>query len=141
MYLFCTSIPIISYYVVCAGNGKDSGKFSGRIVDSDMSDVARFLNRLLGLPPEIQNRFFFLTFTFWFIFSIVTWSLTLLLLITCRLFELFVSILDHLLHNARLEGHLDAGIVDMKANTIELQGNPKVTPHFINHSHIVSCNL
>ncbi|KAL0306070.1 UNVERIFIED_CONTAM: protein FORGETTER 1 [Sesamum radiatum] len=59
------------------GNGKESGKISGRIVDSDMHDVGRFLNRLLGLPPEIQNR------------------------------------------------HLDSGIVDMKANRIELQGTPK----------------
>jgi hypothetical protein len=38
------------------GNGKDAGKLSGRIVDSDMHDVARFLNRLLGLAPDIQNR-------------------------------------------------------------------------------------
>ncbi|KAK3042673.1 hypothetical protein RJ639_000925 [Escallonia herrerae] len=78
-------------------NGKDTGKFSGRIVDSDMHDVGRFLNRLLGLPPDIQNR----------------------------LFELFVSILDLIVQNARHEGHFDSGIVDMKANTIELQGNPK----------------
>lgn len=40
-----------------SGNGKEPGKISGRIVDSDMHDVGRFLNRLLGLPPEIQNRF------------------------------------------------------------------------------------
>ncbi|KAI3456640.1 hypothetical protein Pfo_013303 [Paulownia fortunei] len=79
------------------GNGKESGKISGRIVDSDMHDVGRFLNRLLGLPPEIQNR----------------------------LFELFVGILDLLIQNARVEGHLDSGIVDMKANTIELLGTPK----------------
>ena len=79
------------------GNGKDSGKLSGRIVDSDMHDVGRFLNRLLGLPPDIQNR----------------------------LFELFVSILDLLVQNARTEGHFDSGIVDMKANVIELQGTPK----------------
>nr|GEX46630.1 protein FORGETTER 1 isoform X2 [Tanacetum cinerariifolium] len=89
------SVGIVRDTVV--GNGKDSGKFSGRIVDSDMHDVGRFLNRLLGLPPDIQNR----------------------------LFELFVSILDHLLQNARLEGQLDTGIVDMKANTIELEGAPK----------------
>lgn len=79
------------------GNGKDFGKLSGRIIDSDMHDVGRFLNRLLGLPPEIQNR----------------------------LFELFVSILDLLIQNARIEGNLDSGIVDMKANIIELQGTPK----------------
>ncbi|GFZ05824.1 RING/FYVE/PHD zinc finger superfamily protein [Actinidia rufa] len=79
------------------GNGRDSGKLSGRIVDSDMHDVGRFLNRLLGLPPEIQNR----------------------------LFELFVSILELLIQNARTEGHFDSGIVDMKANIIELQGTPK----------------
>ncbi|PSR92586.1 Protein strawberry notch like [Actinidia chinensis var. chinensis] len=79
------------------GNGRDSGKLSGRIIDSDMHDVGRFLNRLLGLPPEIQNR----------------------------LFELFVSILELLIQNARTEGHFDSGIVDMKANIIELQGTPK----------------
>lgn len=78
-------------------NGKDSGKLSGRIVDSDMHDVGRFLNRILGLPPDIQNR----------------------------LFELFISILDLLIQNARIEGNLDAGIVDIKANVIELQGTPK----------------
>lgn len=35
---------------------KDPGKFS-HIKDSDMYDVGRFLNRLLGMPPETQNRF------------------------------------------------------------------------------------
>ncbi|KAI3414926.1 PHD-type domain-containing protein [Psidium guajava] len=79
------------------GNGKDNFKISGRIIDSDMQDVGRFLNRLLGLPPEIQNR----------------------------LFELFVGILNLVIQNARSEGHLDSGIVDLKANTIELQGTPK----------------
>ncbi|KAL9409990.1 hypothetical protein AB3S75_046071 [Citrus x aurantiifolia] len=87
------------------GNGKDYGKLSGRIIDSDMHDVGRFLNRLLGLPPDIQNR----------------------------LFELFISILDLLVQNARIEGNLDSGIVDMKANVIELQGTPK-TVHVDNMS-------
>ncbi|CAN1263030.1 Protein FORGETTER 1 [Linum perenne] len=77
--------------------GKDSGKLSGRIIDSDMHDVGRFLNRLLGLPPEIQNR----------------------------LFELFIKILDLLIHNARIEGNLDSGIIDMRASVIELKGTPK----------------
>lgn len=79
------------------GNGEDHGKLSGRIVDSDMHDVGRFLNRLLGLPPDIQNR----------------------------LFEFFVSVLDLLVKNARSEGHFDSGIVDVRANAIELQGSPK----------------
>lgn len=43
-----------------------------------------------------------------------------------RLFELFVSILELLIQNARVEGHFDSGIVDMKANIIEQQGTPKV---------------
>jgi hypothetical protein len=89
------SVGIVRDTVI--GNGKDSGKLSGRIVDSDMHDVGRFLNRLLGLPPDIQNR----------------------------LFELFLSIFDLLIQNARLEGHFDSGIVDMKANTIHLEGTPK----------------
>lgn len=46
--------------------------------------------------------------------------------IYCRLFEFFVSILDLLVQNARIEGNLDSGIVDMKANIVELQGTPKV---------------
>ncbi|KAK0597074.1 hypothetical protein LWI29_021592 [Acer saccharum] len=97
------SVGIVRDMVI--GSGKDNGKFSGRIVDSDMHDVGRFLNRLLGLPPEIQNR----------------------------LFELFISILDLLVQNARIEGNLDSGIVDMKANIIELQGTPK-TVHVDNMS-------
>uniref|UniRef100_A0A164XUU3 PHD-type domain-containing protein n=1 Tax=Daucus carota subsp. sativus TaxID=79200 RepID=A0A164XUU3_DAUCS len=76
---------------------KEPVKLSGRIVDSDMHDVGRFLNRLLGVPPDVQNL----------------------------LFELFVSILDLLVQNARLEGHFDSGIADMRANTIELKGTPK----------------
>lgn len=89
------SVGIVRDTMLC--NGKDSGKVTGRIVDSDMHDVGRFLNRLLGLPPEIQNR----------------------------LFELFISILDLLVHNARSEGQFDSGIVDIRANIIELQGSPK----------------
>ncbi|CAI9087968.1 OLC1v1022187C2 [Oldenlandia corymbosa var. corymbosa] len=89
------SVGIIRDSVI--GNGKDNGKITGRIVDSDMHDVGRFLNRLLGLPPEIQNR----------------------------LFELFVSILDLLVQNARTEGHLDSGIIDMKASSVELRETPK----------------
>lgn len=51
-YLFL----LLNLFVHAEGSGKESGKGSGRIVDSDMHDVGRFLNRLLGLPPEIQNR-------------------------------------------------------------------------------------
>lgn len=43
-----------------------------------------------------------------------------------RLFELFVSIFDLVIQKARLEGYFDSGIVKMRANTIELRGNPKV---------------
>lgn len=43
-----------------------------------------------------------------------------------RLFELFVSILDLLIQNARIEGNFDTGILDLRANIVELQGTPKV---------------
>ncbi|CAJ2659094.1 unnamed protein product [Trifolium pratense] len=59
--------------------------------------IRRFLNRILGIAPEIQNR----------------------------LFELFVNNLDLLVQKARIEGSLDRGIVHLKANVIELQGTPK----------------
>ncbi|RHN74383.1 putative chromatin regulator PHD family [Medicago truncatula] len=64
---------------------------------NDIHNIGRFLNRLLGIAPETQNR----------------------------LFELFVNILDLLVNKARIEGNLDTGIVDLKANVIELQGTPK----------------
>ncbi|TYJ95612.1 protein strawberry notch [Cucumis melo var. makuwa] len=89
------SVGIIRDTVLATG--KDFGKSSGRIVESDMNDIGRFLNRLLGLPPDIQNR----------------------------IFELFVSILDLLIQKARIEGNLDSGIVDMRANVVELRGSPK----------------
>ncbi|KAI0507168.1 hypothetical protein KFK09_013289 [Dendrobium nobile] len=97
------SVGIVRDTILC--NGKDGNKLSGRIVDSDMHDVGRFLNRLLGLPPDIQNR----------------------------LFELFINILELLVHNARREGQFDSGIVDIKANIIEQQGSPK-TVHVDNLS-------
>nr|CAB3485712.1 unnamed protein product [Digitaria exilis] len=90
------SVGIIRDAVVC--NGKDAGKLSGRIVDSDMHDVARFLNRLLGLAPNVQNR----------------------------LFDLFTSILDVVLHHARIEGQVDSGIVDIKAKKVEMKESPKL---------------
>ncbi|KAF5195402.1 strawberry notch-like protein [Thalictrum thalictroides] len=102
-YIIKAKAALVSVGIVrdtILGKGKDHG---GRIVESDMHDVGRFLNRLLGLPPDIQNR----------------------------LFELFVSILDHIVQNARSEGHFDSGIVDMRANAIELQGPPKTV--YVDH--------
>ncbi|CAK9271564.1 unnamed protein product [Sphagnum jensenii] len=78
-------------------SGKSVTKPSGRIAEADTHDVARFLNRALGLPPDLQNR----------------------------VFEFFVSIFDELIRDARKEGHFDSGIVDIKASLIELQESPK----------------
>ncbi|CAL5011046.1 unnamed protein product [Urochloa decumbens] len=89
------SVGIIRDPVMC--NGKNGGKLTGRIIDSDMHDVARFLNRILGLFPDIQNR----------------------------LFDLFTSTLDLVIQNARSEGKLDSGIVDIKANSVEMKESPK----------------
>lgn len=75
----------------------DTEKPSGRILEADMHDIGRFLNRILGILPDMQNR----------------------------LFEYFSSILDILVHDARKEGDFDSGIVDIKANLIKLQGSPK----------------
>ncbi|XP_017244073.1 protein FORGETTER 1 [Daucus carota subsp. sativus] len=72
-------------------------KDNSYVDDKDIHNVARFLNRLLGLQPEMQNL----------------------------LFEFFVSILDLFVQNARLEGQFDSGIADLKANTIKLKGLPK----------------
>ncbi|CAI7912606.1 unnamed protein product [Closterium sp. NIES-54] len=62
----------------------------GKIPESDMSDVARFLNRMLGLQPAQQNR----------------------------LFEFFAAIFAHLVATARKEGELDMGIISVRAPRI-----------------------
>lgn len=53
-----SSVEFKSYYlfIVHIGNGKNGGKLTGRIFDSDLHDIGRFLNRILGLAPDIQNR-------------------------------------------------------------------------------------
>ncbi|KAL3700029.1 hypothetical protein R1sor_018051 [Riccia sorocarpa] len=76
---------------------KASSKSMGRISEADLHDVGRFLNRVLGLEPEFQNR----------------------------LFEFFVSVFDDLIQGARKEGQFDSGIVDIRASSIELQEEPK----------------
>ncbi|XP_058722835.1 protein FORGETTER 1-like [Vicia villosa] len=79
------------------GDDIDPRWLSCHIDDKDIHDIGRFLNRLLGVASETQNR----------------------------LFELFVNILDLLVQKARIDGNLDTGIVDLKANVIKLQGTPK----------------
>ncbi|MCI36490.1 strawberry notch-like protein, partial [Trifolium medium] len=81
----------------CKGDGIDPRWLSCHIDDKDIHDIGRFLNRILGIAPETQNR----------------------------LFELFVNILDLLVQKARIEGNLDTGIIDLKANVIKLKGTPK----------------
>lgn len=60
--LFAFHVPLPNLIIITkhmlpifVGNGKDLGRLSGRIIDSDMHEVGRFLNRILGLPPDIQN--------------------------------------------------------------------------------------
>jgi hypothetical protein len=43
-----------------------------------------------------------------------------------------VKILDLLVQKARIEGNLDTGIVDLKANVIKLKGTPKVCISVLN---------
>ena len=38
-------------------SGKSATRPSGRIAEADLHDVGRFLNRALGLPPDLQNRY------------------------------------------------------------------------------------
>jgi hypothetical protein len=91
-----------------------------------MHEVGRFLNRLLGLPPDIQNGCVLCITNYLMFISFSTRIQYDKYHFINRLFELFVSILDLLVRNARIEGNLDTGIVDLKANVIELQGTPKV---------------
>ncbi|GBG72349.1 hypothetical protein CBR_g11926 [Chara braunii] len=74
------------------------GRPSGKISDADMHDVGRFLNRVLGLEQRIQNM----------------------------LFDYFVLIFEDLVRTARKEGQFDSGIIDVRANHIEIASGPKV---------------
>lgn len=47
------------------------------------------------------------------------------------LFEFFVNIFDDLVQGARKDGQFDSGIVDIRANSIELQEEPKVCTYLI----------
>ena len=67
------------------GTSKDTWRLSGRILENDMNDAGRFLNLILGLALDIQNR----------------------------LFEYFISILYLLVHETCKEGDFDSGIVDI----------------------------
>jgi hypothetical protein len=61
-----------------------------------------------------------------------------------RLFDLFTSILDVVLHNARREGQLDSGIVDIKAKNVEMKEPPKVmllSDHFLGEPNSINSDL
>lgn len=63
----------------------------------------------------------FMLLRFIFHLNCVTW------VSVYRLFELYLSEIDLLVEQARVEGHFDSGIANMKANTIRIKGQPKVT--------------
>lgn len=57
--------------LIYIGDDNDPGWLSIHINDNDMHDIGRFLNRILGIAPETQNRFVFCelnasTFSIWF---------------------------------------------------------------------------
>jgi hypothetical protein len=66
--------------------------------ERDRGDVPRFLNRLLGLEPTAQGS----------------------------IFDFYQATLDDLTERARREGNLDDGIVDLKAESITLDGPAEV---------------
>lgn len=66
--------------------------------ERDRGDVPRFLNRLLGLEPNAQGA----------------------------IFDFYQATLDDLTEKARREGTLDEGIVDLKAESITLDGPAEV---------------
>ncbi|KAG8046755.1 hypothetical protein GUJ93_ZPchr0008g13921 [Zizania palustris] len=68
----------------------------GIIRDAIMCD-GKNGGKLTGLAPDIQNR----------------------------LFDLFTSILDIVIQNARNEGQLDSGIIDIKAKSVKMKESPK----------------
>ncbi|KAL0035121.1 hypothetical protein WJX79_001613 [Trebouxia sp. C0005] len=70
----------------------------GKIADPDKIDVARFLNRLLGLAPEAQGQ----------------------------IFDLYQAVLEASIQRARKEGKYDEGIVDLKGTAVTLAQPPQI---------------
>lgn len=70
----------------------------GTIEDKEKADVPRFLNRLLGLDPESQSQ----------------------------LFDFYQSTLDDMLEHARRDGTFDEGILDLKAHSIQVDGEGQI---------------
>ncbi|MCH79441.1 strawberry notch-like protein, partial [Trifolium medium] len=79
----------VSYFITQAKTALASVGISELTLRGEVkNDIGRFLNRILGIAPVIQNR----------------------------LFGFFVDILNHLVREARDKGVLDTGIVDLKVN-------------------------
>ena len=72
----------------------------GKIADPDKTDVGRFLNRMLGLEPEWQ----------------------------AYLFDFFQAMLEHTTAEAKREGKYQDGIVDLRATSVVMKGQPRVSP-------------
>ncbi|BDA46474.1 Protein strawberry notch homolog 1 [Coccomyxa sp. Obi] len=71
---------------------------AGKVAEVDKGDVPRFLNRLLGLEPEVQE---------------------------C-IFDFYQAILEATIAQARREGRYDEGIVDVSGTSITLAEEPQV---------------
>ncbi|GMH44841.1 hypothetical protein BSKO_12793 [Bryopsis sp. KO-2023] len=70
----------------------------GTVSPNHQLDVARFLNRLLGLAPRVQKI----------------------------LFDYFLDLLDYTIEGAKRDGSFDAGITDLSAETLVVKGDPSV---------------
>ncbi|KAK7104354.1 uncharacterized protein [Littorina saxatilis] len=75
----------------------DTLRSYARVDDRFLSDVAKFLNRILGLATEKQNL----------------------------LFSYFTECLDVIIQNAKKEGRYDEGLQDISAASIQMIGEPK----------------
>ncbi|KAK9819870.1 hypothetical protein WJX72_003467 [[Myrmecia] bisecta] len=71
---------------------------AGKIADVDKSDVPRFLNRLLGLEPDVQRH----------------------------IFDFYQALLEATIERARKDGKYDEGIVDIKGTSVTLREEPQV---------------
>ena len=71
---------------------------AGKIADVDKSDVPRFLNRLLGLEPQVQTH----------------------------IFDFYQAVLENTIEEAKKDGRYNEGIVDVKGTAITLAEMPRV---------------
>lgn len=111
LYYFFFVSSFIEVAVALAGVGIDCKKNS-KVVDKDL-DISKFLNRILGVPVELQNR----------------------------LFQYFTDTLAAIVLQAKKSGRYDMGFLDLEFGQDEMKHKKVITFSTRNSTGMTSIDL